>query len=116
MAVFNPDVPDIQPTNYLSYSKQGEGNKSLGVALSGAGETFKAAVTGADEYIKQTIDKALYDKIDTQREGFTGALEEIGGVPADKRVADIQVTQSAPTATGGALNNFQRSRKKPLRL
>lgn len=93
MAQFNPAPNPTQDPSYLGYSRPispMEGNKAGGIALAGIGNAFEGALKGADTVVKSVIDSALYEQVDKQRESFTGSLEQVTGIPADKRVADIQ--------------------------
>lgn len=93
MAVFNPDVPIQGVPNFLGYSKpidQPISDKSAGIQLSGLGDLINNTVNVADTTIKSVIDNAIRQGVEREREGFTGALEEIGGIPQSQRVADYQ--------------------------
>lgn len=84
--IFNPDVPDVQPTNFLGWSKSieqpksdesgkyfGEANK---IRLAGAGEALDTAVGIADTYMKEGIIKPdIRNQVDTVRDSFTAGLD-----------------------------------------
>lgn len=98
MAKFNPDVPNQEAPSYFGLSRpidQFEGDKSLGVALKGIGDTLENAFKGADLTVKSLIDDAIYKKVDYERESTTGALEQMAGIPQQDRVADY--TADLPT-------------------
>lgn len=102
MAKFNPDIPDVNPPSYLNMSRPIEsysGDLTSGTALKGLGDLLGNAVKGADEVIQTTIERGLYNAIDTQREAQTGALEQVAGISPANRVGDIQPTLSP--AEGG---------------
>lgn len=91
MANFNPDIPNKNDPSYLHYSHpigDVEGDKSMGVALSGAANLLKLGVEGADTTIKSSITNDLYSQIDQQREKYTQGLEVNAGVPGQERVGN----------------------------
>lgn len=98
MAIFNPNIPDVNPPNYMNASRPIEsyqGDLTGGTALKGFGDLLGNAIKGADDVIETTIQQGLYKAIDTQREAQTGALEQVAGISPQNRVGDIQPTISA---------------------
>ncbi len=91
MAIFNPELQTKDPPSFLGFSKgisQPDPDKSAGVLLTGLGTLLESGVKAADTAVKDIIDKSLEQKVDREREGQTGALEKVAGVPQAERVAD----------------------------
>jgi len=86
MAIFNPDVPDVQTQpNFRTESQsisQKEGDKSLGVALKGFGDVFEQGVKLYDETVKTFIKDEAVNKSSIIRDTRTAELEELSGRPS----------------------------------
>ena len=92
MAKFNPDVPQPNAPTYFSLSQpisEMRGDTSTGVALSGAGDILKSSLTAADTVVKSVIDQKIHEGADTNRDAYTGALEQAVGVPLDQRLGTV---------------------------
>src|SRR5690242_11490251 len=107
MASFVKDIPE-NPGNtaeFLGYSRPtspydiSASAKTTAVDIQGIGNLLTDAVKGADETIKSVIDNAVTTGVDTRREGYTGALEQLGNVPSANRVADYQPTPGEVSLT-----------------
>jgi len=102
MAKFNPDIPDVNPQSYMNYARpisEYQGDMTGGTILKGIGDVFKTAVTGADEIIKDTINRGLRSDLSGERDIQTGALESMVGIPADQRVSPYQATPTNPESS-----------------
>lgn len=78
MAVFNPNVPQINDPNWLKDSKEIAApsvDTSTGTFLKEAGQDFDAAVTLADSSIKEGIKKDIQTGVDPIRDAYTSSLE-----------------------------------------
>lgn len=109
MAVFNPDVPDVQPTNFVGWSKTieqpksdesgkyfGEANK---IGLAGLGDALDTTVGIADTYMKEGIIKPqIRSQVDTVRDSFTAGLD------ATKQAFLDKVNARATPGTGPGSN------------
>lgn len=124
MAVFNPDVPNVQTPSYLRDSQpisSYEGDKTGGVALAGLGNLVTEGGKALNTYVEDQIDQKVYKGVDARREAFTGALEARGGVPGEDRVADYtpdaslvaqatgQKVPSAVVAAGDQIENLNQA-------
>lgn len=90
MVAWNPDVPnpndntprwgrDSQPIT------QYEGNNTFGKTLEGAGSLFDTAVKGIDWAAKEGISEEVWNKVNAEREAYTGALEASYDAAGGKR-------------------------------
>lgn len=78
MAIFNPDVPEVGPGNYLKYSQpvsDVEANKSKAILVKGVGEMIETGVKGTEDIIKAYVAKDVRDIIEPERDSYTKALE-----------------------------------------
>ncbi len=77
MAIFNPKAEEHNDPNYLSQSKpisDFQGDTSLGTALKGVGDVFKAGVGAGDTYVKKDIENEIYAAVDSERDNYTSSL------------------------------------------
>ena len=91
MAVFNPNVPDTQDPNYLNYFKPISdipADKSVGIALEGAGKGLEVAVSATDNLIKKSIDDKIYAQTDKLRDEYTANLEAVRNIQSNSITAD----------------------------
>lgn len=112
MAAFNPDVPDVQPGNYLNWSKPteykpNESSKYSGeatkIALSTAGEALDTAATVAEKYVKEGIIKpqveaeqrALQDQYTVELDAKRNSLRASGISPVGDAPVDNSQTSQA---------------------
>lgn len=78
MAQFNPTVPDTQDPNWLGWSKPISdipADKTMGIALSGAGDLLKVGVEAGDQWVKRDIENKAYAQIDPLRDAMSADLE-----------------------------------------
>lgn len=80
MAIFNPQVEpgNADMPNYFKYSepiKQPEADQSVGIALKTAGTALDGAAELADSTIKGIIKTDTYNRVDAERNSFTGFLD-----------------------------------------
>lgn len=100
MATFNPDVPNIEPKEYLRVPqgiRQPESSKSTAYALEGAGKVIEEGAKAADWYVKGVIDDQIHAGVDTIRDKYTSDLQNV----YDKfhTAAATQSTSSAAATT-----------------
>jgi len=100
MAIFNPDVPDVQSQpNFRTDSQsisQKEGDKSLGVALKGFGDVFEQGVKLYDETVKSFIKDEAINKASIIRDTRIAELETQTGRPSPSEA--ITGEGNAPTS------------------
>ena len=78
MAIFNPQIQPTGVPDYSSYSRVVEApqaNKTVGQALSLAGDAIEGGVKLADTWVKADINEEVRQKVETERDKYTAALE-----------------------------------------
>lgn len=108
-AVFNPQVQqgnDDMP-NYFKYSepiKNVEADISTGIALKTAGIGIEGGAELADSTVKGIIKNDTYNRVDAERDSFTGFLDATKN-PAPTQPTDIMAQNgtSVPTAVSNGL-------------
>lgn len=98
MAEFNPQIPDTQDPNYLSYSKPiGDitPDKSKGMQYAAIGDAAEAAVSIGDTVIKKSIDNEIYDTVERERSSWISSLEK-GSATDFSAQSRVQPPQEVP--------------------
>ena len=78
MAIFNPDVKDVQAPNFLGLSRpisEGVTDKTSAVTVAGIGNLIDTALKATDATVKADIDQSVYSSVDTERDSYTVALQ-----------------------------------------
>lgn len=110
MSIFNPQVQAGQDNspNYFKYSEpisQPKADTSTGIALATAGEGIEGATKLADQTTKDVIKQDVYNKVDAERDAFTGALNTVRDsvIPAPVQTGSgstaLSLTNPDPSAT-----------------
>jgi hypothetical protein len=96
MAKFNPDVPQPNDPNYLSYSRGIEADKSLGTLFSGVGNLFEGAVKGGVKLLESGISEELRNRIhplrDQHEAGIEATRDAVTGLQG--KTAQMRATQA----------------------
>lgn len=77
MAPFNPGIPNIDPKEYLNYSRPISDipvDKSAGQLIASLGDMAQAGFKLGDKLIKDKIQADIYEKVDPVRDDFNNAL------------------------------------------
>lgn len=77
MAIFNPEDPQVNPANFIGWSReiqQSKGDTSKGELFKTAGQAVDIAATGVDRFMKRGLDNQVYAKVDEERDQFGKAL------------------------------------------
>jgi hypothetical protein len=120
VAVFNPNVPEVNPTNFLGWSKaidQPPPDQTGAILAKGAAELITTGVTGADTLIKKDISEQAHNVIDAERSRYTSDLETAldkanSGKPApqtdpeEKKLVMEMDADGLPTEIQGLDNNL----------
>ncbi len=75
---FNPGVPNVNPQEYLNYSRPISdipADKSAGQLLAQLGDMAQMGFKVGDKLIKDKIQADIYDKVDVERNNFSSALD-----------------------------------------
>lgn len=76
---FAQTQPDLNPTNYLGWSKAAEqpaADVSKGVALKGIGDTLSAGLTDADKVMKNYTEELAYNQSKDETDKYTASLSD----------------------------------------
>ncbi len=101
MATVNPQIPETNAPFYLNLSRAASDikpNLVAAKAIAGFADVIDTGVKGADTLIKSSIEDQVRAGITSERQGFTGALENLSNIPVDQRIG-IQPTISSTQPT-----------------
>jgi len=101
MATLNPQVPDTQDPNYLSYSKgipQPDFKSPLGVALKDVGNMIEGGIKGADEIIKAYSEdlthKTITPLVEQEKHELEGVYNAVSNQPLDTNSTKTDMPKS----------------------
>lgn len=93
MVAFNSQIQDANDPDWLRQSRginTPESDKTWGTLFKGIGDIIDVSTKGAVGVVEDSINTQSRAAVDQQREGYTGALETIAGIPQADRVGDYQ--------------------------
>lgn len=114
MVAFNQDPAEINPNEYLKYSKpitQPEADKSTGILLSGVGNAIEEGVSLADSTVKNVIKSDAYSRVDPIRDNFNSTLASVSAEVNNKSTAgkpDLVPEGDTPSAPNGVTRGISR--------
>lgn len=108
MAVFNPNVPDMQDPNYLNWShpiSDVPANRTAGAAFETAGKGLELAVNATDAVLKKNIDNQIYEQTDKIRDAYTSQLESLRGSTPAQDLVGSQKPENLPLSLQSGLQS-----------
>lgn len=78
MAIFNPQLPDVNPPEWTNISRpisDVKADTSKAIAIQGAAEVLDSGVKAADTLTKQSIKTDVYEGVDKLRDAYTDSLK-----------------------------------------
>jgi len=80
LAQFNPQINPTTDPSYLKFSQpisQPQEDKTLGLLFKGAGDLLTSGLKAVDFLVKDKLEKTAFSEIESEKERFTGQLEDI---------------------------------------
>lgn len=114
MVAFNQDPAEINPNEYLKYSKpitQPEADKSAGIAFTGIGNAIEEGVSLADSTVKSVIKSDAYSRIDPIRDNFNTTLASVSAEVNNKSTSgqpELVPEGDTPSAPSGVTRGIGR--------
>lgn len=117
MAELNPSPQPGYDPNYIFWSRpareQPRGNESGKIIGEGVGKEITQGVGAADQFVKNTIDKNIYDIVDQERSRTTGELAGLAGQQnplPDSRTQPSTLAPAQPVVPQEVQNSVNRVR------